>query len=146
MSKSITPQNVAEQNISQNKMGTAPMSRLLLKMGTPMIISMVIQAFYNIVDSYFISNMTSDQISNIGDYAINALTLAFPVQVLIIALSVGTGVGANALLSALLGAGKHEQANKVAGNAIFTSLCTYILFLLFGLFSVGFLRLRHQMN
>lgn len=136
MSKSITPENTAKQNITQNKMGTAPMSRLLLTMGTPMIISMVIQAFYNIVDSYFISNMTSAQIPNIGDYAINALTLAFPVQVLIVALSVGTGVGANALLSTLLGAGKHEQANKVAGNAIFTSLCTYVLFLLFGLFGV----------
>ena len=77
-----------------NKMGTVPVKKLILSMGIPMIVSMVFQAVYNIVDSAFVSNMKSD-----GEAALNALTLAFPVQMLMIAFSIGTGVGANALLS-----------------------------------------------
>lgn len=123
-----------EKEITQNKMGIEPIPRLMLTMGLPMILSMVVQAFYNIVDSYFISSMTSSSIAHMGDYAINALTLSFPVQMLMIAIGVGTGVGVNALLSKYLGEGNHEQASKTAGNAIFTAICTYAVFLVFGLF------------
>lgn len=118
-------------------MGTEQISKLMLTMGLPMILSMVVQAFYNIVDSYFVSAMPDTaQIVGMGDYAMNALTLAFPIQMLIIAIGVGTGVGINALLSKTLGEGKRETASYVAGNAIFIGICTYIVFLLFGLFGV----------
>ena len=78
----------------QNKMAIAPMNKLFWKMGLPMIISMVLQALYNVVDSIFVTNMGSD-----GAIANQALTFAFPIQILIIAIGVGTGVGLNALLS-----------------------------------------------
>lgn len=84
---------------STNKMGTEPVKKLLLSMGLPMIISMALQALYNIVDSYFVSCMKdTDSVINMGDRAVNALTLAFPVQMLMVAVGVGTGVGINALL------------------------------------------------
>ena len=89
-----------------NKMGTVPVKKLILSMGIPMIVSMVFQAVYNIVDSAFVSNMKSD-----GEAALNALTLAFPVQMLMIAFSIGTGVGANALLSKSLGQGDNEKVS-----------------------------------
>ena len=114
-----------------NKMGVQPIGGLILKMGVPMILSMVLQAFYNIVDSYFVSNM-----EGVGDAAVNALTLAFPIQALMVAIGIGTGVGVNSLLSRYLGMGDKEKASRIAGNAIFLSICTYILFLIFGLFFV----------
>ncbi len=113
----------------QNKMAIAPMNKLFWKMGLPMIISMVLQALYNVVDSIFVSNIKS-----IGPIANQALTYAFPIQIMIIAIGVGTGVGINALLSKSLGENNKEKVNKVAGNGIFLSLCIYIVFLLFGLF------------
>jgi Na+-driven multidrug efflux pump len=123
--------------LPQNKMGTASIKTLMLKMGLPMILSMVVQAFYNIVDSYFVSNMRdAGGMSGMGEYGVNALTLAFPVQMLMIAIGVGTGVGVNALLSRSLGQGDRQKASRIAGNAIFTGLCTYIVFLLVGLFGV----------
>mgnify|MGYP000487267971 CR=1 FL=1 len=87
-----------EKTQKMNKMGTEKISRLLLTMGVPMIISMVVQAVYNIVDSYFVSCMKDPNIPALGDYAVNALTLAFPVQMLMVAVGIGTGVGTNALL------------------------------------------------
>lgn len=114
-----------------NKMGVQPIGGLILKMGVPMILSMMLQAFYNIVDSYFVSNM-----EGVGDAAVNALTLAFPIQALMVAIGIGTGVGVNSLLSRYLGMGDKEKASRIAGNAIFLSICTYILFLIFGLFFV----------
>lgn len=132
-----------KQEASQNKMGYMPIPKLMLTMGLPMILSMVVQAFYNIVDSYFISNMTSDTIANLGDAAINALTLSFPIQMLMIAIGVGTGVGVNALLSKYLGEGNHKKASMVAGNAILSAIITYAIFLLFGFFGVSFF-LRSQ--
>lgn len=120
-----------------NKMGTEKISKLMITMGLPMILSMVVQAFYNIVDSYFVSAMPdTDKIVGVGDYAMNALTLAFPIQMLMVAVGVGTGVGINALLSKTLGERNKENASYVAGNAIFIGLCTYVVFLLFGLFGV----------
>lgn len=125
---------MSEEVLKENKMGVMPMPKLMLSMGLPMIISMIVQAFYNIVDSYFVSRITDDTVEHIGEYAVNALTLAYPVQLLIIAVGVGTGVGINALLSRSLGEKNFERAGKIAGNAIFIGLCTYIVFMLFGFF------------
>ena len=113
----------------QNKMAIAPMNKLILKMGLPMIVSMVLQALYNVIDSIFVSNMGSS-----GAIANQALTYAFPIQIMIIAVGVGTGVGLNAILSKSLGENDKEKVNKIAGNGIFLSICIYIIFLLFGLF------------
>lgn len=117
---------------SMNKMGTTPVNKLMLSMGIPMILSMMLQALYNIVDSAFVSNMASG-----GEAALNALTLAFPVQMLMVAIGIGTGVGTNALLSKSLGQGNREKVNIVAGNAIFLGIIIYIVFLLFGLFGIS---------
>lgn len=113
----------------QNKMAIAPMNKLFWKMGLPMIVSMVLQALYNVVDSIFVTNMGDK-----GAIANQALTFAFPIQIMIIAIGVGTGVGLNALLSKSLGENDKEKANKVAGNGIFISICIYLVFLIFGLF------------
>ena len=123
--------------MEMNKMGVMPVKRLMLTMGVPMILSMVLQAFYNIVDSYFVSSMKDTaEIAGRGEYGVTALTLAFPVQMLMIAVGVGTGVGINALLSKSLGEGNREKASKVAGNAIFLGICTYIVFMLAGVFGI----------
>ena len=110
-------------------MATHPVKALFIKMGFPMIVSMVLQALYNVVDSIFVANMQGS-----GALANEALTIAFPVQILIIAVSVGTGVGLNALLSKNLGEKNTEQVNAVAGNGVFLGLVIYAAFLLFGLF------------
>ena len=117
------------EQTKQNKMAVNPVKRLLWKLGLPMIISMVLQALYNVVDSIFVANM-----KDAGALANEALTIAFPVQILIIAVSVGTGVGINALLSKNLGEKNQEKVNAVAGNGIFLCLVIYLVFLLFGLF------------
>ncbi len=120
-----------EQDKKINKMGTMPVPHLMLSMGIPMILSMMLQAFYNIVDSAFVSNMAQD-----GEAALTALTLAFPVQMLLVALGVGTGVGANALLSRTLGEGNRENVNRVAGNAEFLSFVICIVSIVFGIIGV----------
>lgn len=126
-----------EKQVSMNKMGIVPIKKLMLMMGVPMIFSMVLQALYNIVDSYFVSCIPgTEAVPNMGDYAVNALTLAFPIQMLIVAIGVGTGVGVNTLLSRSIGQGDKEKANQVAGNAIFLGICTYIVFLIFGVVGV----------
>lgn len=114
--------------MKKNKMATVPMNKLFWKMGLPMIISMVLQALYNVVDSIFVTNM-----GETGVLANQALTLAFPIQIMIIAIGVGTGVGLNALLSKSLGENNQEKVNKVAGNGIFLSVCIFLVFLLFGI-------------
>lgn len=95
--------------MKENKMAVAPINKLFLKMGLPMIISMVLQALYNVVDSVFVANIHGD-----GAIANQALTYAFPIQILIIAIGVGTGVGINALLSKSLGEGDFDKVNKTA--------------------------------
>lgn len=117
------------ENIKENKMATTPLKKLFWKMGLPMIISMVLQALYNVVDSIFVAN-----IKDIGALGNEALTYAFPIQILIIAIGVGTGVGLNALLSKSLGERNSEKVNQVAGYGIFLSIVIYLVFLLFGLF------------
>lgn len=113
----------------KNKMATVPMKKLFWRMGLPMIVSMVLQALYNVVDSIFVTNM-----GETGILANQALTLAFPIQILIIAIGVGTGVGLNSLLSKSLGENNKEKVNKIAGNGIFLSICIFLVFFLFGAF------------
>ncbi len=112
-------------------MAVMPVNKLMLNMGIPIILSMMMQALYNIVDSIFVGRMPQN-----GTDALNALTLAFPVQMLMVAIGIGTGVGTNALLSLSLGQKNPQKAGKVAGNALTISTCIYVLFLLFGLFGV----------
>lgn len=114
-----------------NKMGIVPVNKLLITMGVPMILSMVLQAVYNIVDSAFVSNMSHD-----GEAALNALTLAFPVQMLMVAISIGTGVGTNALLSKALGQRDSEKVNRVAGNSFFLAIIICVAYIIFGLTGV----------
>ncbi|MCM1494092.1 MAG: MATE family efflux transporter [Muribaculaceae bacterium] len=113
----------------ENKMAVMPVNRLMIGMGIPMIISMMLQAVYNIVDSAFVANMGKN-----GEMALNALTLAFPVQMLMVAVGIGTGVGVNALLAKSLGQGDREKASRTAGNGVCLMAVIYIVFLLFGLF------------
>lgn len=117
------------ENLRQNKMAVEPIKRLVWKMGLPMIVSMILQALYNVVDSVFVANM-----EGMGALATEALTIAFPVQIMIIAIGVGTGVGLNALLSKSLGEGNREKVAAVAGNGIFLSLVIFAVFLIFGAF------------
>lgn len=122
---------------SASPMAVTPIPKLLRSLGIPLICSLVIQACYNIVDSYFVSAMQDTaEVTGMGDYAMNALTLAFPIQMLIVALGVGTGVGVNALLARSMGQGDREKAGQVAGNGLFLGVCIYVLFLLFGIFGV----------
>ena len=114
-----------------NKMGTMAVNKLMLGMGIPIIISMVLQAVYNIVDSAFVSNMAEG-----GEEALNALTLAFPVQMFMVAIGIGTGVGMNAPLSKTLGQGDREKVSRIAGNGEFLAIIIYLVFLLFGIFGV----------
>lgn len=109
----------------ENKMGTMPIGRLLATMSTPMMISMLVQAFYNIVDSVFVSQISED--------ALNAVSLAFPLQQLIIAVCGGTAVGMNALLSRSLGAKQFDKANKIANSGIFLFLCSSVVFSIIGI-------------
>lgn len=117
------------KNIEQNKLAVAPIRKLIWQLGLPMIISMVLQALYNVVDSAFVANMEGS-----GTIANEALTYAFPIQILMIAIGVGTGVGINALLSKSLGEKNKEKVNTIAGNGIFISLIIFVFFLIFGLF------------
>jgi len=121
-----------EEKAEQSRMVAMPVNKLMMSMGIPIILSMMLQAFYNIVDSAFVSNM-----AEYGEEALNALTLAFPVQLLIVAVSVGTGVGTNALAAKALGQKDFEKANRVAGNACFVTLLIYIFWILFGIFGGG---------
>ena len=116
------------ENTRENKMGTMPINKLLLSLSLPMVASMLVQALYNIVDSVFVSMYNAD--------AFTAVSLAFPLQNLMIAFATGTGVGINALLSKSLGEKNFERANKAANNGIFISLVHYVIFLLIGIFGV----------
>lgn len=114
------------QTVKENKMGILPINKLLFNMSLPIMVSMLIQALYNIVDSIFVSK--------ISENAFTAVSLAFPVQNLMIALGAGTGVGINALLSKSLGEKDFDRANKTARNGIFLTFINYFIFVLFGLF------------
>ena len=113
-----------EENIRENKMGTMPIGKLLANMAGPVMVSMLFQALYNIVDSVFVARLSQD--------AMNAVSLAFPLQMLCIAFSVGTGVGMNALLARSLGEKNQTAVNRAAGTGLFLTLCTAAVFMLFG--------------
>lgn len=117
----------------ENRMGTMPVGKLLITMSLPIMISMLIQALYNVVDSIFVAQ--------IGENALTAVSLAFPVQNLIIAVGIGTGIGINSLLSRRLGERRFDDANAAAENGILLSLCNWLAFaILGGLFSEAFFR------
>ena len=114
--------------MEENKMGTMPINKLLLSMSVPMMLSMLVQALYNVVDSIFVAR--------ISENALTAVSLAFPLQSLMIALGGGTGVGVNALLSRSLGEKDYEKVNKAAENGVFLAGCSAVVFFLIGLFAV----------
>ena len=125
------------ENIRENKMGTMPVGKLLFTMAWPMMLSMLFQALYNIVDSYFVAKLSQD--------ALNAVSLAFPLQTLCIAFSGGTGVGMNALLSRSLGEKNQDAADRAANVGIFLFICNGVLFALIGLTLAGpFFRFQTQ--
>lgn len=113
---------------AQNKMGTMPIGKLLATMAVPMIISMLVQALYNVVDSIFVAKISED--------ALTAVSMAYPMQNLMIGLGTGTGVGVNALLSKSLGEKRYDKANRVASVSLFLAICNWIVFLLLGIFAV----------
>ena len=115
------------ENVKENKMGTMGVVKLLFSISVPIIISMVVQALYNIVDSVFVAQYNDNQ-------GTGALGLAFPIQNLLLALSVGMAVGINALLSRSLGQKNFDKANKIAGQGFFLMGCSYLIFLVFGIF------------
>ena len=110
----------------ENKMGTMPINRLLISMAVPMMISMLVQALYNVVDSIFVSR--------IDEFALTAVGLAFPLQNLLIAFAVGFGVGLNALISRALGEKDPERANRIASTGFALEGLSYLIFLVIGLF------------
>lgn len=129
--------NLKEKN-KINKMGMEPIPKIMLSMGIPIILSMVLQACYNIVDSMFVARIPDTEgIVHAGEYAVNALTLAFPIQMLIVAFGIGTGVGVNALLSKSLGQNESKKVAKVAGNGVSLGIIIYVCFFIFGLFGIN---------
>lgn len=112
--------------LQENKMGTMGVGKLLLSMALPLILSMLVQALYNVVDSIYVSR--------VSESAVTALSLAFPVQNLQIGFATGIAVGVNSLLSKSLGEGNRERANQAAGNGIFLMLIAVVLFMVFGIF------------
>ena len=114
------------QAVQENKMGVMPVGRLLAGMAIPMMISMLVQAFYNVVDSVFVAQLNED--------ALNAVGMAFPLQNLMIAFGGGTAVGINALLSRSLGEKNQDMVDKAANTGIFLALCNFVIFALIGVF------------
>lgn len=115
-----------QEGIRENKMGVMPVNRLLLTMSLPIMASMLVQALYNIVDSIFVAQ--------ISENALTAVSLAFPIQNLMIAVATGTGVGINAMLSKSLGEHDQKHVNLAASNGVFLALLSAAAFILFGIF------------
>ena len=112
------------ERVQENKMGVMPVKKLLINMSLPMMISMFVQAMYNIVDSIFVAR--------ISENALTAVSLAFPMQSIMIAVAAGTGVGVNALVSRALGAKEYDHANRIAVNGLFIYFLSYLLMLVLG--------------
>lgn len=120
--------------MKENKMGTMEMKKLILTMSFPIMISMLVQALYNIVDSMFVAR--------VSETALAAVSLCYPIQMILVAVACGTGVGVNALLSRYLGEKKYNEANQIALHGIFLALCNWAVFAILGIFfSKTFLRL-----
>ncbi len=113
---------------AENKMGVMPINRLIINMSLPMVVSMLVMALYNIVDSMFVSWISEE--------ALTAVSTAFPLQNLIIAVATGTGVGLNALISKSLGEKQYDRASQLAKNGVFLAACSFVVFLLVGIFCV----------
>lgn len=113
--------------MKENKMGVMPIGKLIMSMSLPIMISMLVQALYNIIDSIFVAQ--------ISENALSAVSMAFPLQSLMIAVGSGTGVGVNALLARSLGEKDYDKVNKVAENGVFLAVASYVLFLVIGLLS-----------
>ena len=118
-------------NPAENKMGTMPVAPLLLTMALPLVLSMLVQAFYNVVDSYFVTLISAE-----NNNAVTALSLAFPIQNLQIGFSTGVAVGMNSLLSKSLGEGNRDRANRAAGNGILLTVIFAVVFMIFGFVGV----------
>ena len=118
-------------NTKENKMGVMPVKQLIISMSLPMMLSMLVQALYNVVDSIFVAQIGE------GEFALTAVTLAFPMQNLMIALGSGTGVGINALLSRSLGEKNFEKSDSAANNGLLLTFINYVIFLVIGLFFAG---------
>ena len=119
-------QSKGEDVLEENKMGVMPVNKLIINMSLPMIISMLVQALYNIVDSVFVAMVNQESLT--------AVSLSFPAQNLMIGFATGTAVGVNALISRALGEKNSERANKIAENGVFLALLSSIAFFLFGVF------------
>ena len=117
-----------EKQLAENKMGVMPVGHLLFNMAGPMIIAMLVQALYNVVDSIYVAHLNED--------ALTALSIAFPMQSLMIAVGTGIGVGMNAMISRSLGERRQEAANRYAMQGILLAIISYAGFLLVGLFLV----------
>lgn len=115
-----------QQKTQENKMGVMPLGKLIITMSLPIMLSMLVQALYNIVDSIFVAR--------ISENALTAVSMAFPIQNLMIAVASGTAVGVNALLSRALGAKKYDRVNKIAESAVMLAFLSYVAFLLIGIF------------
>jgi putative MATE family efflux protein len=120
--------HITEDLVAKNKMATMPVGKLLLSMSLPLMLSMIMEALYNVVDSLFIARLS--------EKGLTALTLAFPVQLLVVSITVGMGAGINALLSRQLGEKNQEGVSATAMNGVFLAFLTSIVFLLFGIFLV----------
>ena len=122
-------ENKGAPDLRENKMGTMPLGKLLFNMALPLVLSMLVQALYNVVDSVYVAGYSQN--------AVTALSLAFPIQNLQIGFATGAAVGMNSLLSKSLGEGDRERANRAAGNGIFLMLLFTAMFMLFGFFGAG---------
>ena len=129
----LNEESSAETNggseVKENKMGVLPVKKLIVSMSLPMMISMLVQALYNVVDSIFVAKIHKD--------ALTAVSMAFPIQTLMIAVGAGTGVGIKALLSKSLGEKNFERANRSANNGIFLAFISFLLFVVIGLCTTG---------
>lgn len=126
-----------EKAYKENKMGVMPVGRLLFNMSLPMVISMLIQALYNVVDSIFVARIEGVTSAAGVNNALNAVGLAFPIQLLMISVGVGTAVGMNSLMSRRLGEKRFEEANSAASNGLFLEFVSALVFLVLGLTLIG---------
>jgi len=126
-----------EETAKENKMGTMPVNKLLLSMAVPIMISMIVQAFYNVVDSIYVAMLNEN--------ALTAVSMAFPVQNLMIAFGAGIGVGTNAILSRALGEKRQDFADKTAMQGVLLNIIAFGIFLLFAIFAAGAF-MRSQTN
>ena len=126
-----------EKPVKENKMGTMPIGRLMFNMSLPMVISMLVQALYNVVDSIFVARIDTAMTENGVNNALTAVGLAYPIQLLMLAVAIGTAVGMNSLMSRRLGEKRFDEANSAASNGLFLEFVSALVFLVLGLTVIG---------